>query len=100
LASAPCPCALPDALPFLALALGERADAGVLRAGAARADVSAVFDPPPHVRDWLAERDLDTDAELVLRRVIGGQGRSKAYINGLRSEEHTSELQSRENLVC
>ena len=67
----------------LALALGERADAGVLREGAARADVSAVFDPPPHVREWLSERDLDAEAELVLRRVIDSQGRSKAYVNGL-----------------
>jgi len=66
----------------LALTLGERTDAGILREGAARADVSAVFDPPPHVRDWLAERDLDADAELVLRRVVDSQGRSRAYING------------------
>jgi len=67
----------------LALALGGRADAGVLREGAARADISAVFDPPGHVRAWLAERDIESDAELVLRRVIDAQGRSRAYVNGL-----------------
>ncbi|MFW7349475.1 MAG: DNA repair protein RecN [Pigmentiphaga sp.] len=66
----------------LALALGERADASVLREGASRAEVSAVFDVPPALLDWLAERELDTDS-LVLRRVIDAQGRSRGYINGV-----------------
>jgi len=66
----------------LALALGERADASVLREGASRAEVSAVFDVPPALLDWLAERELDTDS-LVLRRVIDTQGRSRGYINGV-----------------
>lgn len=67
----------------LALALGERGDAGVLREGASRADISAVFDPPPAVARWLAEHDIDADGELVLRRVIDAQGRSRGYINGV-----------------
>ncbi|OVZ58021.1 DNA repair protein RecN [Pigmentiphaga sp. NML080357] len=66
----------------LALALGERADASVLREGANRAEVSAVFDVPATLHDWLAERELDTDS-LVLRRVIDAQGRSRGYINGV-----------------
>jgi len=66
----------------LALALGERADASVLREGASRAEVSAVFDVPPPLADWLAERELDTDS-LVMRRVIDNQGRSRGYINGV-----------------
>ena len=44
----------------LSLTLGGRADAGALREGAARADVSAVFDTPEHLLPWLAERELDT----------------------------------------
>jgi DNA repair protein RecN (Recombination protein N) len=67
----------------LALTLGERADASVLREGAARADISAVFDTPEHLRDWLAEREIDAEEELVLRRVVDPQGRSRAFINGV-----------------
>jgi DNA repair protein RecN (Recombination protein N) len=67
----------------LALTLGERADAGVLREGAARADISAVFDTPAHLLPWLAERELDAEDELVLRRVVDPQGRSRAFINGV-----------------
>lgn len=67
----------------LALALGERGDASMLREGAARADVTAVFDTPAHLQDWLTERDLDAAGpELALRRVIDAQGRSRAYLNG------------------
>ncbi|ALM84463.1 DNA repair protein RecN [Bordetella sp. N] len=67
----------------LALTLGGRADAGVLREGAARTDISAVFDTPAHLRPWLAEREIEADDELVLRRVVDPQGRSRAFINGV-----------------
>jgi len=67
----------------LALALGERADAGVLREGAARADITAIFDAPDTLRAWLTERDLDAGDELALRRVVDAQGRSRGYINGM-----------------
>jgi len=67
----------------LALALGERADVGVLREGAARADITALFDVPDTLRAWLAERDLDGGDELALRRVVDAQGRSRGYINGM-----------------
>ena len=66
----------------LALTLGERADSSVLRSGAARAEISAVFDVPPELTLWLAEHDLSGEDELVLRRVVDAQGRSRAYING------------------
>lgn len=68
----------------LALALGERADAGVVRAGCDKAEVSAVFDVAalPEVRAWLAGNDLDADDELLLRRVVDAGGRSRAYLNG------------------
>jgi DNA repair protein RecN (Recombination protein N) len=68
----------------LALALGERADAGVVRSGCDKAEVAATFDVAalPEVRIWLANNDLDGDDELLLRRVVDAGGRSRAYING------------------
>jgi DNA repair protein RecN (Recombination protein N) len=68
----------------LALALGDRADAGVVRAGCAKAEVAASFAvgrlPPVHA--WLATNDFDADDELLLRRVLDAGGRSRGYING------------------
>jgi len=68
----------------LALALGERADAGVVRAGCDKAEVAATFDvlALPQVRDWLQANDLEGDDSLLLRRVVDAGGRSRAYING------------------
>ena len=68
----------------LALALGERADAGVVRAGCDKAEVAATFaiGGLPQVRDWLVANDFDGDDELLLRRVVDAGGRSRAYING------------------
>ena len=66
----------------LALTLGERADTGVLRQGAARAEISAVFDVPESLTKWLNEHDLHAEDELILRRIVDAQGRSRAYING------------------
>src|SRR5690606_13693361 len=67
----------------LSLALGARADASVLREGATRTDISAVFDPPATLETWLVEQQLDIDDALVLRRVVDNQGRSRSFINGL-----------------
>ncbi len=69
----------------LGLLLGDRADSSVVRHGAERADISAVFDLSglPEARDWLDERDLGDGRECHLRRVIGSNGRSKAYIDGV-----------------
>ncbi len=66
----------------LALTLGERADSAVLRQGAARAEISAVFDAPDALVDWLTQHDLQADNEIILRRVVDAQGRSRAYVNG------------------
>ena len=68
----------------LALALGERADAGVVRSGCEKAEVAATFDIAglPAVREWLSRNDLEGDDELLLRRVVDAGGRSRAYING------------------
>jgi DNA repair protein RecN (Recombination protein N) len=67
----------------LGLALGARADAGVVREGAARADIVAEFACGPALDAWLAERDLGGDAGgVLLRRVIEADGRSRALVNG------------------
>ncbi len=67
----------------LGLCLGERADAGSVRHGAERADLSARFDIAalPAARAWLAERELPAD-DCLLRRVVTRAGRSRAWING------------------
>ncbi len=67
----------------LQLALGQRADAGVVREGAARAEISAEFDRPATLLAWLEEGGFDPDSDtLLLRRVIDAQGKSRAWING------------------
>jgi DNA repair protein RecN (Recombination protein N) len=66
----------------LQLALGGRGDAGVVREGAARADIGAEFDCPAHLQGWLNEAGFEPAPELLLRRVIDAQGRSRAWING------------------
>ena len=68
----------------LALALGDRADAGVVRAGCDKAEVAATFEIGglPQVAAWLAANDFDGDDELLLRRVLDAGGRSRGYING------------------
>lgn len=67
----------------LSLCLGGRTDAGVVRHGEKKADISATFDISayPAVQSWLEERDLENDHLCILRRVISKEGRSKAYIN-------------------
>ena len=56
----------------LTLALGERADAGVVRAGCEKAEVAATFEIAnlPEVRTWLGANDLDAEDELLLRRAV------------------------------
>lgn len=71
-------------LDSLSLALGARADSGLVRHGAAQLAVIAEFDPPAihPARSLLAAQDMDIGAEpLVLRRVVTADGRSRAYVN-------------------
>ncbi|MFD2191937.1 DNA repair protein RecN [Pistricoccus aurantiacus] len=67
----------------LSLCLGERADAGSIRHGCERADLSARFDIAalPEAQAWLESRELSSD-DCLLRRVVTAGGRSKAWING------------------
>jgi DNA repair protein RecN (Recombination protein N) len=68
----------------LGLLLGDRADAGSVRHGCERAEISAAFDLSscPAAGDWLLAHDMDSDEDCQLRRVISREGRSRAYING------------------
>ncbi|MDR0779095.1 MAG: AAA family ATPase, partial [Pseudomonadales bacterium] len=74
----------------LGLALGDRADLDVIRAGEERADVSATFNlqdqndqDQSDAMAWLREHDFpDADGLCILRRVLSRDGRSRAYING------------------
>ncbi|MGA0002258.1 MAG: AAA family ATPase, partial [Steroidobacteraceae bacterium] len=68
----------------LILALGGRASADMIRHGAERAEVTATFDVAGNapVEDWLADQSLEGDGEVILRRVVGGDGRSRCFVNG------------------
>jgi DNA repair protein RecN (Recombination protein N) len=63
---------------------GTRADAGVVRHGAERAELAAEFalDDCPEAQAWLAENELDQEGDCQLRRVIRADGGSRAWING------------------
>jgi DNA repair protein RecN (Recombination protein N) len=67
----------------LGLALGDRADAGAVRHGTRKAEISVIFDcPPGHAAlDWLAEHGLEDGESCSLRRVVSAEGRSRAFVN-------------------
>ena len=71
-----------DALQLIA---GGRAGAEVVRHGCERAEVSATFDlgqAPRELKQWLEEQSVAGSGELTVRRVVGKDGRSRAYLNG------------------
>ena len=70
-------------LDSLGLALGARAEAGLVRAGAEHASVTACFSPNPDhpALELLHEQGLDTEGEIVLRRMLTRDGRSRAFVN-------------------
>lgn len=68
----------------LALALGGRGDASVVREGAAKADITAEFSASAELDSWLVENEFtNEEGGALLRRVIDNAGRSKAFINGI-----------------
>ena len=72
-------------LDALGLLLGDRFEVRQIRPGAERAELAAAFDvgDAPGVRAWLAESDLaDGDEEVLVRRVLDAQGRSRSFVNG------------------
>ncbi len=73
---------LVDALQLLA---GGRGGPEMIRHGAERAEVAATFDlakAPAGLTRWLEEQSIDGGDELIVRRVLGSDGRSRAYLNG------------------
>jgi len=66
----------------LQLALGARADSGVVREGATRCEIAAEFDLPPSLAPWLEEQGFAQEEQLLLRRTVDTDGRSRAWING------------------
>src|SRR5260221_6281091 len=72
-------------LDALSLALGGRGDSGLVRhgAGQGQGDVTAVFDlrGDHPSRRLLQDSGIDADGDLILRRVQGEDGRSRAFIN-------------------
>ena len=72
-------------LDALGLATGARADAGLVRRGAQQASATAIFSPPADHAVWalLDEKGLsyERDEDLVLRRQLSADGRSRAFVN-------------------
>jgi DNA repair protein RecN (Recombination protein N) len=70
-------------LDSLGLALGGRSESGLVRKGAEQAQVSAEFscDNQHPVHALLQAQDIESDSTLVLRRIVGSDGRSRAFIN-------------------
>ncbi|MEY2919965.1 MAG: hypothetical protein RL261_1270, partial [Pseudomonadota bacterium] len=68
----------------LMLAVGGRADSGSVRHGADRAEVSAIFALAGNAAAlaWLDEQSIAHEGECQLRRVVGADGRGRAYLNG------------------
>ena len=66
----------------LQLVTGARADRGVVREGAQRAEVCAEFDPAPVVNTLLENEGFALADVLMLRRTVDQQGKSRAWING------------------
>jgi DNA repair protein RecN (Recombination protein N) len=67
----------------LLLIAGGRGAGDIARRGAERAEVTASFSAlPAGAVHWLKDQSIDFDGELVVRRVIGADGRSRAYVNG------------------
>lgn len=70
-------------LDSLSLALGARGEAGLVRAGAEQASITAEFDVPAKhpAHQILNEQGIDLGDTLLLRRVVLPDGRTRAYIN-------------------
>ena len=68
----------------LSICLGQRGDSGLIRKGKEKADISAIFniDSNQQAKLWLEENDYDLEDNLLLRRIISSDGKSKAFING------------------
>lgn len=70
-------------LDALGLALGVRADSGLVRQGAQQASVTATFEPPTGVMDLLSDSGLEIEPgePLIVRRTVRADGGSRAFVN-------------------
>src|SRR5260370_19795364 len=70
-------------LDSLGLALGARSETGLVRQGADQASIAAVFAPPQDHAAFalLHEQGIEAEDEIVLRRVVARDGRSRAFVN-------------------
>jgi DNA repair protein RecN (Recombination protein N) len=70
-------------LDSLGLALGDRADSGLVRQGAAQASVTASFEAPAGIAAVLAAQDLTVEPgePLIVRRTVKADGGSRAFVN-------------------
>jgi DNA repair protein RecN (Recombination protein N) len=70
-------------LDSLSLALGGRGDSALVRQGATQGDVTAIFDigADHPARALLAASGIEAEGDLILRRVQGVDGRSRAFVN-------------------
>ena len=70
----------------IGLVLGDRADSGVVRHGAERAEItlSVELDDSPEAQQWLITHELvdGDESQCILRRIITANGKSRAWING------------------
>jgi len=72
----------------LSLALGSRSESGVVKKGNEKADITATFnlEGNDEAKAWLSQNEFEeSDNQLLLRRVIYKDGKSKAFINGIPS---------------
>ena len=69
----------------LSLALGARGEGGITRVDSEKAEISAIFNISNNLQaqQWLVDAEMDAADELILRRVMYTDGRSRAFINGL-----------------
>ena len=68
----------------LHLVTGGRSDASLVRQDKSKAEIIATFalQKNTKLKEFLEEQDLDDEGECILRRVVGNDGRSRAYVNG------------------
>jgi len=68
----------------LNLVIGGRSDASLVRQDKSKAEIIATFSLAQNtkLREFLTEQDLDDEGECILRRIVGNDGRSRAYVNG------------------
>jgi DNA repair protein RecN (Recombination protein N) len=79
----------------LSVVLGQKAGPQLVRTGSTEAEIEALFDVTDHpvARELARQMGVDSDGELVLRRVIQSSGRSRAYVNGrLASAQQLADL--------